>query len=326
MSVGRFRLLAAFLAVYIIWGSTYLGIRFAIETIPPFLMAGARFLIAGAVLYLWARRRGAPAPTRVQWLVAGIVGTLLLIGGNGGVVWAEQRVPSGLTALLIATEPFWIVVLDWLRPGGTRPTAGVVAGLLCGFVGVGLLVSPLDLIGGGRVDPIGALAVILASLSWAIGSLYTARGARLPSSPMLTTGMEMLIGGVLFFVLGGALGEWSRFSPAAVSLKSVVALLYLLVFGAIMGFTAYMYLLKHAPPARVSTYAYVNPVIAVFLGWAMAHESVNGRVLLAAAAIVSAVMLITRHQMGGEHREPVTTSPPSQDGRGAMKSGERAAA
>jgi drug/metabolite transporter (DMT)-like permease len=325
MSTGRFRLLTAFLAVYIIWGSTYLGIRFAIETIPPFLMAGIRFLIAGAVLYLWARRRGAPAPTRVQWLAAAIVGTLLLIGGNGGVVWAETRVPSGLAALLIASEPFWIVVLDWVRPNGTRPTAGVVAGLFCGFLGVALLVSPFDLIGGGRVDAIGALAIILASLSWAAGSLYTARGARLPSSPMVTTGMEMLVGGVLFLVLGGALGEWRTFSLAAVSAKSVVALLYLIVFGAIIGFTAYMYLLKNAPPARVSTYAYVNPVIAVFLGWAMAHESVNGRVLLAAAAIVSAVMLITRYQASGEHREPVT-NPPARIGPGTIKSRERVAA
>src|SRR5439155_25187108 len=233
MTQHRFRLLAAFLAIYVIWGSTYLGIRFAIETLPPFLMAGARLLLAGAVLYVWARRRGAAQPSRVHWITAAVVGSLLLIGGNGGVVWAEQRVPSGLTALLIAIEPAWIVLLDWLRPGGSRPSGTVAAGLLLGFVGVGLLVSPLDLIGGGRVDPVGAVVVILASFTWAVGSLYTARGARLPASPMLATGMEMLVGGALLLVLGSLAGEWSRFTPSAVSLRSVIALLYLPVFGAI---------------------------------------------------------------------------------------------
>jgi drug/metabolite transporter (DMT)-like permease len=311
MSQSRFRLLMAFLAVYVIWGSTYLGIRFAIETLPPFLMAGTRFVIAGSVLYWWARRK-APAPSRANWITAAVVGTLMLIGGNGGVVWAETRVPSGLTALLIATEPFWIVLLDWIRPGGRRPRLAVTAGLLFGFIGVGLLVSPFDLIGGGRVDPVGAVAVILASFSWAIGSLWTARGAKLPASPMLATGMQMLIGGALFFPLSAATGEWATFSLAAVSLKSVLALLYLLIFGAIVGFTAYVYLLKNTSPARASTYAYVNPVIAVFLGWALGGEAITGRVALAAAAIIAAVVVITRHQASshtGEFRAEPAPSP-----------------
>jgi drug/metabolite transporter (DMT)-like permease len=300
MTQNRLRLVLAFLAVYLIWGSTYLGIRFAIETLPPFLMAGTRFVIAGVVLYLWARRHGGAAPTGANWLAAGVVGTLLLIGGNGGVVWAETRVASGLAALLIATEPFWIVLLDWLRPGGRRPGLAVAAGLLFGFIGVGLLVSPFDLIGGGRVDALGAAAVVLASLGWAMGSLYTARGARLPASPMLATGMEMLIGGALFFPLSAATGEWGTFSLAAVSLKSALALLYLIVFGAIVAFTAYVYLLKNTTPARASTYAYVNPVIAVILGWAFGGEAITGRVALAAAAIIAAVVVITRHQAGGQ--------------------------
>ncbi len=296
MSNNRSRLLAAFLAVYVIWGSTYLAIRFAIETLPPFLMAGIRFLIAGTVLYLWARSRGAGVPTRVNWITAAVVGALMLIGGNGGVVWAETRVPSGLTALLLATEPFFIVLLDWLRPGGHRPRATVIASLLFGFIGVGLLVSPFDLIGGGRVDPLGAVAVILASLSWAVGSLYTARGAKLPKSPMLATGMQMLVGGLLFMVLGSVAGEWTGLSVAAISLKSVLATLYLITFGAIVGFTAYVYILKNTTPAKASTYAYVNPVIAVFLGWALGGEAVTGRAVLAAVAIVTAVIIVTRHQ------------------------------
>ncbi len=310
MNSNRTRLIAAFIAVYIIWGSTYLGIRFAIETIPPFLMAGIRFLIAGAILYAWARLRGSEKPTRINWITAGIVGFLLLIGGNGGVVWAETRVPSGLAALFIATEPLFIVLLDWLRPNGHRPGAYVVVALLLGFLGVSLLVSPWDLIGGGAVDPLGALAVILASLCWAIGSLYTARGAPLPKSPMLATGMEMLLGGLMFLVVATVAGEWSRFSVATISLKSALAVLYLITFGAIVGFTSYIYILKNASPARASTYAYVNPVIAVFLGWALGGESITSRAILAAVFIVAAVVAITRHQSTG-HTGEMRAAPPA---------------
>lgn len=310
MNQNRFRLLAAFLAVYVIWGSTYLGIRFAIETIPPFLMAGIRFLIAGAILYVWAMTRGAERPTRVNWITAAFVGFLLLIGGNGGVVWAETRIPSGLAALFIATEPLFIVLMDWLRPSGKRPKGPVVLALLLGFLGVSLLVSPWELIGGGRVDPLGALAVIIASLSWAVGSLYTARGARLPKSPQLATGMEMLIGGAMFLVLATAMGEWGRFSVAAVSLKSALAVLYLITFGAIVAFTSYIYILKNTTPARASTYAYVNPVIAVFLGWALGGEELTSRALLAAAFIIAAVITITRHQAMSHTGEFPVEPPP----------------
>lgn len=310
MNQNRFRLLAAFLAVYVIWGSTYLGIRFAIETIPPFLMAGLRFLVAGAILYVWAMTRGAERPTRVNWITAALIGFLLLIGGNGGVVWAETRIPSGLAALFIATEPFFIVLLDWLRPSGKRPKGPVVVALLLGFLGVSLLVGPWDLIGGGRVDPLGALAVIIASLSWAVGSLYTARGARLPRSPQLATGMEMLIGGAMFLVLATAMGEWGRFSVAAVSLKSALAVLYLITFGSIVAFTSYIYLLKNTTPARASTYAYVNPVIAVFLGWALGGEELTSRALLAAAFIIAAVITITRHQATSHTGEFAVEPPP----------------
>ncbi|MSR06529.1 MAG: hypothetical protein EXR93_05605 [Gemmatimonadetes bacterium] len=296
MTERRYRLLASFLAVYIIWGSTYLAIKFAIETLPPFLMAGARFVVAGAILFLWAWWRGAPRPTRANWIAAAIVGALLLVGGNGGVVWAEQRVATGLTALLVATEPAWVVVFDWLRPGGQRPGWAVVAGLLVGFAGVGLLVSPADFIGGGRVDPLGAFVLVLATVAWAAGSLYTARGAPLPRSPMMATGMQMLAGGTFLLLLGSVHGEWARLDIGAVSLKSWLALLYLLIFGAIVGFTAYVYLLQNTTLARASTYAYVNPGIAVLLGWLFAGETLSPRVLFATFTIITAVALLSRHQ------------------------------
>ena len=311
MSEGRFRLLTAFVVVYVIWGSTYLAIRFAIETLPPFGMAGVRFVAAGAILYAWARWRGAPRPVRANWIAAAVVGALLLVGGNGGVVWAEQKVPSGLAALLVATEPAWVVVLDWLRPGGHRPGVAVVGGLVVGFLGVGLLVSPTDLIGGGQVDPAGALILVLASVAWAVGSLYTARGAPLPRSPMLSTGMQMLMGGGMLLLVGTAAGEWGRFDPAAVTMKSVLALAYLLIFGAILGFTAYTYLLKNTTPARASTYAYVNPGIAVLLGWLLAGEALSPRVVLASLTIIAAVALITSHQTSSGGSVPTPGRPAS---------------
>jgi drug/metabolite transporter (DMT)-like permease len=307
VSDRRWRLALAFIAVYLIWGSTYLAIRFAIETLPPFLMAGIRFVVAGGILYGWARLRGTPRPARAHWLGAAIVGTLLLVGGNGAVVWAEQYVPSGLAALIIATEPFCVVLLDWARPGGERPTLPVVAGMLAGFVGVLLLIGPADLLGGGRVHPGGALVLLLGSLLWAAGSLYAARGERLPRSPMLATGMNMLVGGAALLGLGSAVGEWGRLDLAAASLKSVLALLYLMIFGAIVGFTAYVYLLRNTTPARASTYAYVNPIIAVVLGWALAGEDISLRVGVAALAIIAAVVLITHRAAvhTGEHRSPL---------------------
>lgn len=304
----RWRVVTAFAAVYLIWGSTYLAIRLAIETIPPFLMAGIRFLIAGAILYAWARWRGTPPPLRTHWLAATIVGGLLLVGGNGGVVWAEQRVPSGLTALLIATVPLWMAFLNWLRPGGVKPSNGVIAGLLLGFIGITLLVGPGELAGGHHVDSLGAAVLIMASLSWAAGSLYSRR-AQLPASPLLTTGMEMLAGGALLLIAGSLADEWARFELSALSVRSSLALTYLIVFGALVGFTAYIWLLRVSTPAQASTYAYVNPVVAIFLGWALAGEPLTARTLLAAAIIVAAVVVITTQRVpsdkGKEHAHEV---------------------
>lgn len=288
----RAQLFAAFAAVYVLWGSTYLAIRFAIETLPPWLMAGTRFLVAGGILYGAARLRGAGRPTRGHWVGAVIVGGLLLLGGNGAVVWAETRVPSGLTALLVATVPIWMVLLDWLQPGGRRPTRGVTAGLVLGFVGLGVLVGPGEILGRGQVDLLGAAALTVGSIAWAAGSIYSRR-AKLPSSPLLATGMEMLGGGVLLVVLSLASGEAATFSPEGVTMHSMLALLYLIVFGSLIGFTAYIWLLGHASAARVSTYAFVNPVVAVLLGWAFANEELTPRMMAAAAVIIAAVALIT---------------------------------
>jgi drug/metabolite transporter (DMT)-like permease len=285
----RMRLIAAFAAVYVIWGSTYLAILFAIETLPPFLMAGVRFLIAGALLYGWMRLRGAPRPSGVHWRSATIVGGLLLLGGNGAVVWAEQWVPSGVAALLVATVAFWMVLLEWLRPGGVRPTGAVVLGLVVGFAGLALLVSGAG--EGERVHLLGAAALLFGTVCWAAGSIY-ARAAPLPASPFTATGMEMLAGGGLLVLVGVLTGELGRFDVGAVSMRSLLAFGYLVVFGSLVGFTAYIWLLGVTTPARAATYAYVNPIVAVLLGWAFAGEAFTPRMALAVGVIVGAVALI----------------------------------
>lgn len=290
----------ALATVYVLWGSTYLAMRLAIATIPPFTMAAARHFTAGAILYAFARLRGAPRPRAAHWRSTAIIGALLLLLGNGGVVWAEQRVSSGMAALLICSEPMWIVLFAWLRRDGRRPSPLVVAGLLVGMVGLALLVRP-GLGGGGAVDPLGVVAVLIASISWAAGSLYVQR-ATLPSSPLLATSMQMLCGGLLLFATGALTGEPARLSLSQVSTGSILAVLYLIVFGSLIGFTAYTWLLRSASPVLVSTYAYVNPVVAVFLGWALASEPVTPGMLLGAAVILGGVALITTASSGSAAR------------------------
>lgn len=287
------KLAAAFAAVYVIWGSTYLAIRVAIETIPPFAMAGARFVIAGALLYGWQRWRGAPAPLRIHWRSALIIGALLLVGGNGGLTWAEQEVPSGLAALIIATVPVWMVVFGALRPGTPRPNRRTLAGVLLGLAGIALLVGPSDLAASGQeIRTISYVVLLFSPVSWAIGSLYS-RGASLPKSQLLATGMEMLLGGALLLLAATVTGEWASFDLAAVSLRSAAAFVYLIFIGAIIGFSAYIWLLKNTTPAKATTYAYVNPVVAVFLGWAILSEPVTPAMLAAMAIIIFSVALIS---------------------------------
>ena len=288
---SRALVLTAYATVYVVWGSTYLAIRYAVETIPPFVMTGTRFLLAGALLILWSKWRHGARATASNWRAATIAGTLLLAAGNGAVVWAEQRVPSGLTALLVSSVPLWMVLAEWLRPRGKRPTLGVVAGIAVGMAGIVLLIGPGSL-GGERVDPAGAAALVFASLSWAIGSLYS-READLPSNPIFATGMEMFAGGAVLWLGALVAGEWYHLDLARATPASISGFFYLVVFGSLIGFTAFAWLLRVSSPAKVSTYAFVNPVIAVLLGWAIAHEPVGPRTIAAAAVIVGAVALIT---------------------------------
>jgi drug/metabolite transporter (DMT)-like permease len=280
----------AFAAVYLLWGSTYLAIRFAIDTLPPFLMAGTRHLTAGLLLYLFLRARGAPRPDWRHWRTAAAIGAMLLLGGNGLVTWAEKRVPSGLAALIVSSVPIWMALLDGVQRR-RRPGLAVIAGLVLGLGGIAILVVPGRFGGNGRVDLVGAGALLAAAISWATGSLY-ARRARLPASTLTATAMEMIAGGVLLWGTGLLLGEGGRFEAAAVSARSVVSLGYLIVCGSLLGFSAYVWLLKVSTPARVSTYAYVNPIVAVLLGALLAGEALTPRVALAAAVIVGAVALI----------------------------------
>ncbi len=292
-------LIAAFAAVYIFWGSTYLAIKYAIETLPTFLLAGSRFFIAGSILYTWARLSpDYEKPTFKQWRTSFIVGTLLLLGGNGGVVLAEHYISSSLAALLVATEPFWIVLLGWLWLKGKRPSWKVALGLLLGFLGVYLLISGQS--GGDNAQTdnskqlFGTLLVIAAALSWAIGSIYGLR-ATTPKSSLLTSGMQMLAGGTVLLLVSLVTGEMSHFRLADVSTNSWLGFAYLIIFGSIISFTAYSWLLKNAQPAMVATYAYVNPVIAVLLGWLIAGESFTAQMLIGAGVIVGSVVLITSH-------------------------------
>ena len=289
---SRAQILAAFASIYLVWGSTYLAIRYAVQTIPPFIMGGLRFLVSGALLYVWARYRGAPKPTRLHWRNAFIAGGLLLLGGNGAVVWAEQFVPSGLTALLVSILPFWLVIIEWVRPPRRRPHGAVLIGLIIGFIGIVVLVGPGNLGGHGDIRPIGAVVLILGSLSWAIGSFFS-RDADLPRAGLLTTGMEMLAGGALLSIVGVLTGELSHFDVHHVSGPSALGLIYLITFGSLLGFTSYIWLLDKVSPARLGTYAYVNPVVAVVLGWAIAGERLSLRTAVAAAIVICAVALIT---------------------------------
>ena len=303
----------ALLALYIVWGSTYLGIRFAVETIPPFLHASLRFLISGAILYIWRRAAGDPAPTLGNWKSTAIVGAALLLGGNGLVAWAEQTVPSGIAALMITTSPFWLVLFEALRSGGTKPTWLAILGLIIGFVGVFILVGPSEIVGAeAQFDTFGILLLLLAPVFWSMGSIY-AKGADLPKSSLLSMGMQMLMGAVSLFLVSLVKGELNGFSFGLVSMRSWLALLYLITFGSLIGFVSYGWLLHNAPISLVSTYAYVNPVVAVLLGSLFADEPLNGRILIAAAIIIGSVFLINSARQVKVKTEPLQAVPDGDD-------------
>ena len=282
----------ALVTIYIIWGSTYLAIRFSVETIPPFLMAGARFLVAGIIAFAAALFMKSAKPTMRQWRNAAITGLFLLVGGNGLISFAEQSAPSSLAALLISTTPIWMTLLDCARPNGKRPTLVVSAGLLIGLIGVGILIAPDLFKNTGSVKLFETLLIPVAAVLWAVGSVFS-RQSDMPSSPAMGTAIEMLAGGVALLIIGTLIGEWSHFQPAQVSQSSILALVYLIIFGSLAGYTAYIWLLNNTSLALTSTYAYVNPVVAVFLGVVFDNERLTPTAITAAIVIVFAIVLIT---------------------------------
>lgn len=287
----------AFAAIYLVWGSSYLAIRFALDCMPPFLMAGFRFLGAGFLMVAAALATGAARPTLVHWRSAFLLGALFFVSGNGGVVYAELTVPTGHAALVVATIPVMMALLEWISGTGAAPGRSSMTGLFLGFIGVALLVAPAEdaaahgLTGGSRLT--GLLILVGSSLSWSIGSLW---GRSLPQAPslVLATGMQMTAGGVLLLLVATLLGEPARFDPGAITMKAGLSLAYLVFFASILTFTAYVWLLRVTTAAMVSTYAYVNPVIAVFLGWLIAGEALGAVTLLSTFLILGSVALIKK--------------------------------
>lgn len=297
----RVKLVLAFAVIYVLWGSTYLAIRVAIGTIPPFLMAGSRLFAAGAVLYAVGVRSGVARPSARQWRNAAAAAVPLFVLGNGGVTWSQQSVPSGAAALVIATLPAWLLLLDWAYGGRRGPRAVEVIGIGLGLAGVAALSAP------GGIDPAGAAVLLVAAVAWAVGSLLN-RYSDLPASPVRTSGMQMLVGGGIMVGLGLALGEWGRFDPGAVSTQSALAVLYLVAV-AVVALPAYNWLLAVTAPALVGTYAFVNPVVAVLLGWAVANEALDGRTGVAAGLVVFGVVLLVW---------PRKRNPPEPPGAGSV--------
>ncbi len=291
---SKVAIIAAFAGIYLIWGSTYLAILFAIRSIPPLLMAGTRFLLAGIILYAGARISGESVSSRADWRTALIVGACLLLGGNGGVTLSEQYVPSGLAALLVATVPIYIALLSWLFGMSRRPSVVTWAGLAGGFVGVGLLIGPALRFSTTGESPkawIGMTILLCSSLIWSAGSLYS-RATRNSSSPFLAAAQQMLCGGTLLIIAGSATGEWRHFDPRQITMQSLGAFAYLVLIGGIIGYVSYAWLLRYCEPAKIATYAYVNPIVAVFLGAMFAGERLTMRTAGAAALIIGSVALV----------------------------------
>jgi len=288
---SRTALVLAFAAIYIIWGSTYLGIRVAVATMPPFLMAAARFILAGGLLLAFLKWRGAAWPSARQWRINAIVGTFLLLGGNGLVAWAEQTVPSGITALLIGVQPLLFVLTEWAWPGGKRPAALTASALLLGFAGVAWLAAPWDH-SAQSLDVAGVAVILLACVFWAFGSIYS-RNAKHGADPFMASALQMLGGGAALFVAALLHRDFARLDIAHISAASWWAFGYLVGIGSLVGYSTFVWLMKHSTPARVSTYAYVNPVVAVFLGWLLLKEPINSRTLVASVIIITAVAIIT---------------------------------
>jgi len=301
----RSRIIIAFAALYLIWGSTYLGIRFAIETILPFLMAGTRFLLAGVIMFAIARLQGISKSTWANWRTSLIIGACLLLGGNGGVTMSEKYIDSGLAALIVAIVPIYIVLLAWASGMAARPIPIVWLGLIGGFVGVGILLGPALRFSsnGGRHPAIGMSILLVSSFIWSAGSLYS-RTAKHAPSPFLTAAQQMICGGLLLLLTGMVTGETRRVHPSSLSILSLASFAYLVIIGAVVGYTAYIWLLRHCDPAKVATYAYVNPIVAVLLGASFAGEILTMRTFVAAGLIIGSVALVITAQQLRERAEP----------------------
>jgi drug/metabolite transporter (DMT)-like permease len=289
--VTTVKLVLAFAAVYFIWGSTYLAMRYAIQTLPGFLMAATRFILAGSILFAWAWWHGARPYGPRSWRYAFTAGFLLLLLGNGTVVVAVHWVPSGVTALLLSTTALWVAILEWILPGGRHPGGRVTTGILMGFLGVVMLIGVGDF-RSGTLDLLGVGTLALSSIAWAYGTIYS-RNVQIAKSPLMTSAMQMLFGGVLLFMAGILNGDLSRLTLDTVSLKSVLAFVYLTFFGSIVAFTAYGWLVKATSPSRAITSSYVNPVVAILLGWALASEPLTYRMMLAMLTILLSVAVTT---------------------------------
>ena len=286
------KVLLAFAIIYLVWGSTFLAIRVGVREVPPFLLAGMRFLIAGSVLFAWMLAKGTAIPTAREWLSAALMAMLIFVGDYGLVFWAEQRVPSGITAVMMATIPVFMSIFEILFLRTQRLTLRLACALLIGIGGVGVLVSHSVNFGDAPIDMMGAFALIVAAISWAVGSALT-RKLRLPSSKAMSSGAQMLVGGVWLTVLAAALGEFRGFRLQAVSIKAWFALAYLIVAGSIVAYTAYVWLIHHESPTKVGTYAYVNPVVAVLLGYFVGGEALTFRTIVGTALVLVSVVVIT---------------------------------
>jgi len=293
-SEPRMRIAAAHAAVWLIWGSTYLGVRVLVQTVPPFFSQGLRFLLAGIIVLLFLRARGVAYPAPAEWRAALIAGVMMVAAGNGAVAYTEQTVPSNVVALTVALMPAWMVLFDWLL-NGVIPRRATIVGLALGFVGVAVLIGPSAVLGAGAIPLVGAATVTAGSISWALGSILTRRAAR-PRSVMMGTAAQMIWGGIALTLLGVFAGELPTLTTAMLTPTVVLVWLYLVVAGSIVAYSAYVYLLHHTEPAKASSYAFVNPVIAVFVGWGLGGEALTPRIGVAAVLIVCAVALIVRYR------------------------------
>lgn len=288
----KYKIILGFAAIYLLWGSTYLAIRIGVETIPPFLLVGLRCLIASLIFFAWGKIAKSPAPILKHWVSASVTGIFLIVGGTGFVTWAETTVPSGLASLLVSIMPFWIVLFDWLRPKGKRPSTVVVLGLILGFIGIVALINPTDIGGFAEVDYFGAVLLVCATIFWAAGSIYS-RYTDMPESKIMSLGIQLFSGGLFVMLISFFSDEITTLDWYAISMDSILALIYLIIFGS-AGYTAYVWLIKVVDPSKVATYAYVNPVIALFLGHILVNEVISLWTITCSVLILGSVVIIVK--------------------------------